>query len=405
LNEGYSNPLVSSTQQISLHSIKEAWKDVGSLKPQSDSKLSFDHFKEVGLVTESGKIRLNLAQDYFAVNQNYFPLLPQLYEAWRDTSEYMIYHHLVDGEIELGEDGQPLNFAFKCSKRGNDVYVSRVKKRFKRFRDSISEKRFFSVSDFKVGSVVKTSLLWITLTYDTHRCSIKQAWKNIGVEYNRWISALRRRYGKISALRSWETYENGYPHVHTVLHFEKAQFTVFEHFNVNKGKMSFRIQEKHEFEPYWHEGHSFTDVEALSSMKKMVYYVTKYQLKVNESQEEVSEGSSDSGQRSKTLAFMWLFRKRSYSMSGDFIELFSRLDSSLHNSNMDFELDPFESTESWRFLGVVLGRDIGLNGEWLATVKWDRLVKLLFPMERRDESRYPCKLEVDPLASRESAFD
>jgi hypothetical protein len=52
-------------------------------------------------------------------------------------------------------------------------------------------------------------------------------WEEVGQDFNRWISAMRRRYGKISILRSWESHEDGYPHIHCVLLFDECEFKTF----------------------------------------------------------------------------------------------------------------------------------------------------------------------------------
>jgi len=330
---------------------KEAQNRV--LSPQVVKKYGFDDFKELGLLSESGKIRLLPAQRYFEESENYFPLLLDLFEAWRDESEYMVFKH---------ESEKPLYVAVKCSKRGNDVYASRVERRFSWLKKTIEDQRFFEAKDFTTEKVVKSRLLWVTLTWNTRLFSRRQAWKTEVSEcWNRFISAVRRRYGKVSVLRSFEATKQGFPHVHAVLWFEEAEFTVFPHFNEKEGRMSFRISEKAEFESLWH---SFVDIEALSSLKKMAHYVLKYQMKVNEGREEEAESRRYG---SKTLAFMWLFRKRSYAVSGSFRRLFSDLIRVLHNSNMESE------GGSWELLGIFSGRMLGLSGEWFGEIDPERL--------------------------------
>ena len=374
-------------QQISDIRFSEPSSSNGLLSHETVKECGYEEFRELGLLSEKGKIRLEPAQRYFNQNDDY-SLLPKLFETWRDEPEYMVFkhHYILDGEEK---EDYP---ALKCSKRGNDVYVSRVKHRFKLFNEKIEDTKFFSMEDFRVDHVVKTKLLWVTLTWNTRKFpSIRRSWWGkrrldwkdnkrggkrrcyihvtedchcISCEWNRWISAVRSRYGKVSVLRSWETSQKGFPHIHAVLSFESAEFKVFPHFNVREGRMSFRIQEKPEFESLWG---SFTDIEAISGTKKLAHYVMKYQLKVNEGREDDGSGA---GQRpakgSKTLAFMWLFRKRSYSMSGAFTKIFARLDTDSHNSNMDSE-------ERWELLGIFSGRELGLNGEWVAEVSRDRL--------------------------------
>jgi hypothetical protein len=326
------------------------------LEAETSKRLGIEDFRDLGLLSDSGKIRLLPTQRYFNEHENYFPVLPQLYDAWRNESEYMVFKH-VDSEEKT------LYLAVKCSKRGNDVYNARIKRRFGFFRNNMRDVRFFSTDpkSFKTDVKVKTKLLWVTLTWNPRLFSIRNAWKSeVGKAWNRFISAVRRRYGKVHALRSWETYDNGYPHIHAVLWFEKAEFTVFPHYSEKKARLEFRIQEKHDFESLWH---SWVDIEALPSIKKMANYVLKYQLKVNEGKESRGSGSN-------TLAFMWLFRKRSYACSRDLQAKFIDSIRDLRNSNM-------EKDGSWEFLGVFSGHDLGLSGEWAAAVDPGRLKGLL----------------------------
>ncbi|MCJ7635268.1 hypothetical protein MUP77_23125, partial [Candidatus Bathyarchaeota archaeon] len=100
-------------------------------------------------------------------------------------------------------------FAVKCAKRGNDVYRSRVRQRFEGLTSMADELVFFNAKDH---GPKRTRALWVTLTYDSKRCSFKEAWKNIGEEFNRFMSYIRKAIGKVSCCRVFESFENGYPH-------------------------------------------------------------------------------------------------------------------------------------------------------------------------------------------------
>ena len=63
-------------------------------------------------------------------------------------------------------------FVVKCAKRGNDVYASRVKRRFRGLAKRIEEIKFFNPRD---RGTKHTHALWVTLTYDLKLCSYKQA--------------------------------------------------------------------------------------------------------------------------------------------------------------------------------------------------------------------------------------
>ncbi len=207
-------------------------------------------------------------------------------------------------------------FAIKCSKRGNDVYRHRVYRRFKGL-ESLAEKTvFFNRKNRNQNK--KTRALFVTLTYDTKLCSFGDAWRNIGVEFNRFRSYVCKKFGKVSCFRVFEAFKNGYPHIHCILFFEKKQFKVF------RDKMGqFRIKEKGLIEAGWH---SHTDVQGMGSLGWGFAYLKKYLLKSIDSENKDSKTL-------KTLALGWLFNKRAFSVSGKFRQMLTDLIKTKHNSN------------------------------------------------------------------------
>ena len=245
----------------------------------------------------------------------------------------------------------------KCAKRGNDVYRWRLKKRFKDLGD-IEEVKFFDVDDRNA----ETPCLLVNLTYDVKRCDKKDAWRNIGKEWNLYITKLRKKFGKIDVIRVWESTEKGYPHIHAILFFTERKFKVFFMKN-EKGVKVAKIEEKSDFEVY----HSFVDVSAIDSLSHALNYVLKYLFKVH---------SESSGYKAQlTLANLWIHHKRAYSISGQFL---SDLIMSMHNSNFDGRgqrsLDG-NSAEYWEYLGMYdrtelkeeFKVDVGCN--WISVLK------------------------------------
>jgi hypothetical protein len=112
-------------------------------------------------------------------------------------------------------------FAIKCSKRGNDVYRNRVYRRFKQLASLVEQIIFFNRKSRRINQ--KTRAMFVTLTYDTKLCSFDKAWKNIGDEFNRFMSFIRKNFGKVACCRVFEAYENGYPHIHCILLFEEKE--------------------------------------------------------------------------------------------------------------------------------------------------------------------------------------
>ena len=206
-------------------------------------------------------------------------------------------------------------YAVKCSKRGNDIYKTRVKRKFQGVGELSENIVFFNPKDRKKNK--KTRALFVTLTYDTKLDSYKDAWKNIGSQFNTFMTKIRKKYGKISSCRVFEFFQNGYPHIHCILLFEN-EFNVFR-----DQKGNFRVREKQDFEEAWH---SHVDVKAVDSLRRGLNYLKKYLLK----------GIDIENPDSKTLitlALCWVFRKRAFSVSGSFRRKLSDLIRYLHNSN------------------------------------------------------------------------
>ena len=86
-------------------------------------------------------------------------------------------------------------FAVKYLKRGNDVYRSRVYCRFRELSNLAEKTVFFNPKDRRGQK--KSVALFVTLTYDTKRCSFDDAWQNIGVEFNRFMASVRKKFGKV----------------------------------------------------------------------------------------------------------------------------------------------------------------------------------------------------------------
>lgn len=71
-------------------------------------------------------------------------------------------------------------FAVKCSKRGNDVYKSRVFRRFRGLSKLVKNIVFFNP---KSRSKKTTKALFTTLTYDTKLCSFQEDWTTKQTNY------------------------------------------------------------------------------------------------------------------------------------------------------------------------------------------------------------------------------
>jgi len=218
------------------------------------------------------------------------------YVQWVKEVNYMLFRKKLLKDVSY--------FVVKCAKRGNDVYFRRVRKRFNLL--------------FDVNVPFGSGLL-ITLTWDTKICSRHQAWLRVSADFNRFMARLRREFGSASSVRCFESFSNGYPHVHIFVLFKEFKFKV-----VKVGK-SFRVSKavKEKIAGFWH---SFVDVKVAYNYKSAVGYIGKYVSKSVKFDVKDKKGLL-------TLALCWAYRKRAFSISKDFQSKISDLMCCLHNSN------------------------------------------------------------------------
>jgi hypothetical protein len=251
--------------------------------------------------------------------------------------------------------------AVKCSKRGNDVYRSRVKSRFVGLSHKAEKLEFFNPKDR--NNEKTTCALWTTLTYDTKLCSYKEAWEQIGIEFNNFMAFVRSNFGKVSCCRVFESFENGYPHIHCILLFQEYTFSVFR-----DAKGQFRVHEKDIIAQGWH---SNVDVKAMSSLAGGFSYLKKYLLKGIDFERADSKGL-------KTLALCWVYRKRAFSVSGRFRKALADLITQLHNSNKPTAqitlLGEIIPEERYFLLGFVDGEKLLIEkNTWFAILNLEQL--------------------------------
>jgi hypothetical protein len=113
----------------------------------------------------------------------------------------------------------------------------------------------------------------------------------------------------------------------------------------------YRIKGKTEFEKSYH---SFVDVEAVRKMREGISYVTKYLRK------------SGHQLQTLTLALCWLFRKRSFAVSGDFHEiLYAVIETKYRLIQTDLLGNEIELKVVWVFIGIFPASKLGIDrNEW-----------------------------------------
>jgi len=299
-----------------------------------------------------GSLRYTL-KEHARLNYSLDQLVDQ-YVEWVKDSTYMI---LTKWNKQKWKNDV---FAVKCAKRGNDVYVSRVKSRFRGLENHSENILFFNPKD---RASKKTQALFVTLTYDSKLCKYGEAWEQIGIQFNGFMSYVRSKFGQISSCRVFEAFDNGHPHVHCILLFKEHSFSVFR-----DSKGQFRVYEKDVLAEGWH---SLVDVKAMSSLIGGLKYLKKYLLKGVDSETADRKGL-------KTLTLCWAYRKRAFSVSGQFRKSLTDLITDLHISNkktVQITLSGGKIAEDRYFLlGFMSAKLLNINSEeWFVVLNSEQI--------------------------------
>lgn len=259
------------------------------------------------------------------------------YENWVAKEGVLVFHKhkASNARVEkfTNKKVDPFSqlIARPAAKRGNQVYVERVQRRIEQKTGHIPD---FEIYDTRERATHSTDVLFITLTYgERERLSLSERWESVGNDFRIFMDNMRKHYGDIEFIRSWESHQDGYPHIHLVARFRKKSFVAVSMWS--KGKRQQRIvgEDFQKIKAYWTHGHS--DILAVASYSEVGAYIVKY----------VTKAASD-GKHILTLAMLWYFRKQSYSISKRFFEDCkparpNALFSTLHNSDYFFEFVAF----------------------------------------------------------------
>ena len=230
------------------------------LKPweRSQQKLTELYIADEHFHNKQGCFRWKFIRSAYFSNFIDTDKVVDLYQKWRDQQEYL----WLDGFDIQGEYVKSL--FVKCSKRGNDVYKSRLKTKFS-FLNNLDPIYFFGEWGRKC-----TPMIFVTLTVDSKKYDIDQAWDQISMELHLFESKLRQKYGSFVKFRVWESHESGFPHAHIVYYFHDKWFQAFKH------KDKYRITTKHKdtISNYWSMGN--VDVQAVQDTHGAFSEVQKY---------------------------------------------------------------------------------------------------------------------------------
>lgn len=309
----------------------------------------------------SAYVRRSFNYEWITLNQ-----LVDLFKEWRDNSEYFIIKSYVNNYqntlIVNNEQDPPIPYQVpiyrfcKCAKRGNDVYQFLVNRKLQHFK-KLPKKYFF----LNGASDKKTPALFLTLTYDQKLFSLRESWKRVGKDWNNFITKLRKKYGKIDTIRTWEAHKSGYPHIHATLIFSDHKFVCFETKN-NKGRLKYGIPKKDNdfFHEIWHS--KIVEVEGLQSLHHGVSETLKYITK-----------TFNNKKGDLTQALCWMYRKQAYSVSKDFLRVcgLPKLDvSDPKPMDLLMSLKSNSNDEVWEFVGILSGSMLELSKDvWYCELK------------------------------------
>lgn len=270
--------------------------------------------------------------EYFETGNEQYLL--EDYQRWVKKPVWLIAENLETGQLR----------AWKGAKRGNDVYATKTMIRFRATRAAV-EKLDIRTSRRQVSMVLGT------LTYSTQK---DENWETIGHDFNIFMGRLRRRYGRVWAVRTWEAHKSGFPHIHVILLFLDRKFSSWLQVKKDKKFSILRLDEmrvwglnesvekvapskKHPLKWAWAEGYS--DWRGVEDSNGALNEVMKYLRKMLE-----YKGTK----YLKTLAKLWVYRKRAFSISTDLIK-----GSAIQWAQLDLLGGVVPDPRKWRLVGCI----------------------------------------------------
>lgn len=286
--------------------------------------------------------RSRLQSSYFNVGE-----VINDYLTWLGQIFYVLVYRFNynEGEYEYA--------AFRSPKRGDALYARRVMKKFNDLIFKLDSELFYRRRDRR--NTVISRVLYIVLEYDLNRFDLLHSWGRCGIDFNRYMTYLRRHFGKCSIIRSYEAHESALCHINLVVLFHNRTFQG----RLYKKKYRVFDEDWKKLKAGW--SHGFSNVQMVDSVQGGAYYLRKYLSKAV----SVDEAGS---KRIKGLAMCWFMRKRSFSISGEFRSLYSDVINLNSNSTVEDENG---------IISVLVGKDLLGGNIYFRATKWKLLGFLL----------------------------
>jgi hypothetical protein len=266
---------------------------------------------------------------------------------------------------------------FKASKRGNDVYVWRTKK-----RTELLDIAFTNYEPQRIGrKYIASNIIWFVLTFK--RSDLRKDYQNARKYINYFMKKLRRinvgtrkkpsypfRNAKIIE-RTYEAQSDGYIHINLIVFLGDNITIIGKRYKTEDGKIRYIIENeiiRDLFKSCWIYGHP--DVAVLAKIKDKQYF-TKYIIKTIKYDEK-------NNKHILTLSLSWFFRKRSFYINYKILRFLFNI-----NLRLDKEGGINKSLMCcdaifYKKIGIVLAKEMGFNPKrWFYYKKEKINIKLL----------------------------
>jgi hypothetical protein len=296
------------------------------------------------------------------------------YKKWVSQDEYL---KLLDGrDLYLNSEVRHITY-FKASKRGNDVYVWRTRK-----RTELLDIAFMNYEPQKIGrKYIASNIIWFVLTFK--RTDLRKDYQNARNYINYFMKKLRRinvgtrkkpsypfRKAKVIE-RTYEAQSSGYIHINLIVFLGDNITIIGKRYKTEDGKIRYIIENeiiRDLFKECWIYG--FADVAVLAKINDKNYF-TKYITKSIRYDEK-------NNKHILTLSLSWFFRKRSFFINYKILEFLFNI-----NLRLDKEGGINKSLMCcdaifYKKIGIVLAKEMGFNPKrWFYYKKEKINIKLL----------------------------
>lgn len=260
----------------------------------------------------------------------------QEYDQYRNNASVVTFKDLATGE----------KVHCLAPKRGNKAYARKQKQKIEVIANDLEQINFEEpVPGHR--TLIRTSLFFITLTFDQKAISAYEAWQHL----TQYIKSFKIQLGRALGASSIDTYtvkegtKGDYPAPHILLVVDNP--VVCSRYNGKKGiKWIIQSREIHEkVKKAWKYG--YLDIQGVKNNivggKNAIHYLTKYLTKSVDAEDTTSIAF-------RTHAWLKHFNQRASHLSKSFKERLARarLDTILHESQQEIEAQ----SHSWVFESV-----------------------------------------------------